>query len=272
MTLSEFNSNSNRWTIVRMGAFYAFVLLFVAMAIAFVGFLMQWGVQAWYSTAFGDHRIHQIVDGALIAVITLGVAVQLYRPVERIAALQTSLVVLIVFAAFSIAGGGSAVESLTFVVVGLAIAALHPARGELIPSLAREQVSPRLAGLVAVAIVPMVALAVHQFGLQLTLIDDHAALGHWSNMAAFAVIVPLLGLLASLKQHGWLFPALIAGLLAINHGLASILFATPSGVGPLWGGLGVLWGLAFIGFALVEYTRSVPAGRPGLSAEAQPRE
>lgn len=246
-------TDRNYWTLVRTGAFYIVTLLFVGMAIAFIGFLIQWGVEAWYSTAFGEHRIHQIVDGAIMAAITLGVAVQLYRPARRVAALQTALVVLIVLSGFSIAGGGSILEAMTFVVLAVVIAFLHPARAEFVSRARVAPFSPRLAGLTAIAIVPLVAFAVQQFGLQLALTDDHAALGHWGNMAAFAVSIVLLGFLASLKPNGWLFPAITVVVFTIDHGLASIVFEAPSGVGPVWGGLELLWGLAFIGIAVGEY-------------------
>lgn len=247
-------NDRNYKTLARTGGFYLVTLLFVGMALSFIGFLVQWGVEAWYSTAFGEHRIHQIVDGAIMGAIIIGVAVQLYKPAKRVAALQTSLVVLIVFAAFSIAGGGSVIESMTFVVLGAVIALLHPARGELLPTVSRATISPRLAGLAVLAALPFAAFAVHQFGLQLTLVDDHAAIGHWGNMAGFAVSVVLLGVLASLKPRWWLFPAVTAGIFAVDHGLASIIFDAPSSVGPLWGGLELLWGLAFLAIAVLEYT------------------
>lgn len=237
----------------RRGGFYLVALLILAMTFAFVGFLIQWGVVAWFSTEFGVHRIHQIVDGMLIGAIALGVLVQLYRPIERVAALQSTVIVMAAFSTFALAGGAPVEEILPFVVLTALLALLHPVGRDLVRPFTVGRFSPRLAALALVALVPLGAFAAHQFGLQLSLTGEHAAVGHWGSMAAASTSVVLLALLASLKTRMWLWPAVLAGTFAGAHGLASILFETASGVGSLWGGLELLWALVFLAISIAEY-------------------
>lgn len=260
----------NRLELARYGAFYLVAVAFLVMAVQAVGFLLEWGVTAWFSTEFGDHRVHQIVDGVLIAGMILGVLVQLYRPVRRVAAMQATIVLMVVFSALAFLGGGPAEEVLPFLVFAVVLGLLHPSGRELIRPFTAGRFSPRLAALVAVAAIPLGAYAITQFGLQLSTVDEHSVLGHWGSMAAFALGIGLLGLLASLKTRWWVFPAALAGVFATVHGLASILFTTASSVGPLWGGLEVLWGVVFVSVVALEYRgaldqRAVPPVEPATS-------
>ena len=255
--LDSLTRGRSRLELARYAAFYLVAVVFLTMAIQAVGFLLEWGVTAWFSTAFGVHRIHQIVDGVLIAGMILGVAVQLYRPVRRVAAMQATIVLMVVFSAFAFAGGGPAEEVLPFLVFAVVLGALHPSGREMLRPFTAGRFSPRLVGLVAVAAIPLVGFALSQFGLQLSAGDDHAALGHWGSMAAFVVGIGLLGVLASLRTRWWVFPAALAGVFAVFHGLASVLFTTASSVGPMWGGLELVWGVVFLGVAAMEYRGTV---------------
>lgn len=251
--LESLTRGRSRLELARYGAFYLVAVVFLVMAVQAVGFLLEWGVTAWFTTAFGDHRVHQIVDGVLIGGMILGVLVQLYRPERRVAAMQSTIVLMVVFSAFAFLGGGPAGEVLPFLVFALVLGVLHPSGQEMLRPYTAGRFSPRLAGLVAVAAVPLVAFAANQFGLQLSVVDEHAAIGHWGSMAAFALSVGLVGLLASLKTRWWLYPVGLAGVFAAVHGLASMLFSTASSVGALWGGLELLWGVAFVVVAVLEY-------------------
>jgi hypothetical protein len=66
--------------------------------------------------------------------------------------------------------------------------------------------------LVIVAAVPLLAFAATSIGLQRTVGDDHAAMGHYGYMAAFSFTVIGVGLLASLRPVGWWLAAWVAGL------------------------------------------------------------
>lgn len=53
--------------------------------------------------------------------------------------------------------------------------------------------------------------------------DEHAEFGHWAMTAAFALSVPLLGMLGSLGNAGRRIPAVGAAVLATLYGVGSIL-------------------------------------------------
>src|SRR5438309_484361 len=83
-------------------------------------------------------------------------------------------------------------------------------------------------------VVPLLAYAVASAGQQRAVADEHAALGHYGFMAAFALTVVAVGLLASLRPDGWWLPAWVAGLLPALLGLLSL--AAPdveSGLAPM---------------------------------------
>lgn len=76
---------------------------------------------------------------------------------------------------------------------------------------------------------------------------EHVAAGHYRSMAAYGLIIILVGLLASLKPGGWRFTAWIAGLLSVFLGLASVVLpSAESSLGVAWGVLSIVWGVVFI--------------------------
>ena len=89
--------------------------------------------------------------------------------------------------------------------------------------------------------------------------DDHAALVHYGGMALLAVLIVVLGTLATVRRRDWRFAAWGAGLLAVYLGASSFAFPglTSSG-GPFWGGLAVAWGAGFVGATEVTRGRAGP--------------
>ncbi|MDP8959750.1 MAG: hypothetical protein M3N51_11315 [Actinomycetota bacterium] len=74
---------------------------------------------------------------------------------------------------------------------------------------------------------------------------EHA--GHWTAMAAFAVIVIAVGLVAALRVRGWRLTAWSVGAAVAYYGLASVLTpADASSGGAMWGGLAMVWGVLFV--------------------------
>ena len=83
---------------------------------------------------------------------------------------------------------------------------------------------------------------------------EHIAAGHYRDMAAFSLVVVLVGLLASLRPGGWRFAAWVAGLLAVLLGVASmVLPGAESSLGVGWGFTSAVWGIVFI--AVGEFVR-----------------
>ena len=127
---------------------------------------------------------------------------------------------------------------------------LHPTGRGLFGSFELSRASRPMVVLVAAAAVPLLADAIASAGLQRGVADEHAALGHYGFMAAFAVTVVAVGLLASLRPDGWWLPAWVAGVLAALLGLVSLVFPdVESGLPPLWAVAAIVWGVAFVAVA-----------------------
>lgn len=222
------------------------------------------------------HRIHVFVLSLLVATGFLGMVAQLRSPREQIAGQWMALLPWAALLLGLLLAGF--LEPLPVVVifggVTLLATALHPAGRDLVRSFRGSEVSRLLVALVVVAAVPLLLFASVQLGLQTGAIEpahDHAGTahehvhqehvdhGHFAGTAAFTFLVIGLGLLASLRPTGWWLPAWVAGLAPVVFGLASIAFPdAASAAEPLWGGLAVLWGIAFIAAAELTTDEATP--------------
>jgi hypothetical protein len=124
--------------------------------------------------------------------------------------------------------------------------------------------------LVVIAAVPLLAFASTNIRLQATLLDDHAAVGHYGFMAAFSFTVIAVGVLASLRPDGWRLPAWVAGALPALLGVTSLLYPdSSSSLGLVWALAAITWGVVFVGAAELTRAAEVPTlpGSPGSLAE-----
>jgi hypothetical protein len=193
-----------------------------------------------------------------VAVILLGVFVQVYRPTTRVAAMWGSLVTMAVATAGTLAFGVGRPEEVVpfFVVIGL-MAVVHPAGRDVLRRGASY--SPALLALVAVAAVPLLVFVADQYALTPNAADPHAIEGHYVMMAALAVAPLAYGLAAALGVAGWRLAAWIAALGPLYHGLMSVAFtAQSSSVGTMWGVAAVAWAVAFV--LVAEYSRTASVG------------
>lgn len=234
----------------------------VEFYLAIVVFLLVWltifsegliGVfRIWLDPSIaGDHFVHGATFMTMIWILGLGILVQLYRPAERVTAMQVALVVVIVgllIVPIQIAAGTFDPMLLVFFAPVIIAAALHPARGEL---LARDIISeaaarPVLLALVALAVVSVALYAAGQANLQLTLTDDHAADEHYSSMVAYVGTMIVLAALAAVSDTPRRFAAYAASLVAVVLAVASVYQPTVSAIDPTWSALAGLWGLAVV--------------------------
>jgi hypothetical protein len=96
----------------------------------------------------------------------------------------------------------------------------------------------------------LLALAWTSVGMQRTLTNDHAQLGHYGFIAAFALMVIGIGLVTSVQPEGWRLTAWVAGLLPALLGLVSLVFpAVDSRLAPGWALAAIMWGMCFIAAA-----------------------
>lgn len=249
-------STGRRWTnpthlLGRAGghravAFYATVVTLVGLFVAFLGDTLAFLFTAWLVADPGPHHLHELAFVAVLWTVLVGLVAQVHRPETKVAAIQQALLVDVAVTGANVLTGFFFPPAL--VLGGLLVAAfvLHPAGRAVLRVRTAGPASPLLVGLVVLAGVPLAAYAADQFALQAAG-DVHARLGHYADMATYAAVVLLLGLLAGVKPAGWRVPLWSAAGLAAVLGVSSVLHpALPSSAGPLWGWLAVLWGVGFL--------------------------
>ncbi len=229
-----------------------------------------WGLSADHP----DHTVHTLLVSLLYWVNIVGVGVQLRRPERQIGgAYVYGLGAFVLLAALLAIGAVPAdmVPILIGVMVfsGIAFVA-HPS-----PLGAKfrpvERPSLLLAGMVALAAIPLVVFSVDSFGIHLASGpgDEHFELGHWAFMGVYPIVAILLGGVAAAKVSGWRLPGWVAAVFVGAHGLASLIVPSASAVGTLWAGLAVGWAVAFV-IAIESEARAGRAHATEPQVTAQP--
>jgi hypothetical protein len=236
------------------------VTLGLAGLIGLITFLMQLQ-PGFLGMAHGtqlSHRVHDLTYGFLFTTAVIGMLAQLRRPSKNVAGMLMALIPwagLLLAAVLSTNAGVALSSERLLVAAGTVITAvLHPARGDFFGSFRVSRVNWVLLALVGIAAVPLLAFAATNLGLQRTVTDDHAGLGHYGFMAAFGFTVIGVGLLASLRLDGWRLTAWVAGLLPALLGGTSVLYPdASSSLGLVWALAAIAWGAMFV--ATAELTR-----------------
>jgi hypothetical protein len=252
--------------------FAAAVLITLGLAglIGLMTFLMilQPGFMGMAHFSDAGHRVHDLTYGFLFTAGVVGLVAQLRRPSKNVAGMLMALIPwvgLLIAAILSTDSGVILSAERMLVGAGTVTAVLlHPARSDLFRSFGVSRVSWVMLALVLVAAVPLLAFASTNIGLQRTVTDDHAAMGHYGFMAAFGFTVIGVGLLASLRPTGWRLTAWVAGLLPALLGLASL--GLPNGDSSLrlpWAVAAIAWGVVFVAAAVLSGDAEVtpPASR-----------
>jgi len=181
---------------------------------------------------------------------------QVRRPAENVAAQLMALIPLGALALVSAITDRWVFAPLPLLGALTVLAAiLHPTGRDIFRSFTVSRVNRVMVALVVAVAGPLLAFAATNIGLQKSLTDEHAGLGHYGFMAAFGFTVIGVGLLASLRPAGWRLPAWAAGTLPFLLGLTSLLFPAESSLGLEWALVAVAWGMAFI--AIAELTQNV---------------
>jgi hypothetical protein len=239
----------------------AFKVLAAIFAAASLGALFGIGVIiAWIDTDEGGiHRVHDMGFGALYGVIlTVGFAVQLWRPERKISAFFQILAVgLAASIAGALAGRAYALVGVFIVLAWAILLALHPHRSEVRRPI-RDGSSPSLGGLAALGTIPWLwyASTAARFQRNGLALDPHVSQDHWTTMAAMAIGIVLVGWLSCLKLRGWRISAWCAGAATFLYGLISAVYPGRAGSeGTRWGVIAMAGGLVFIGAAEWEARR-----------------
>jgi hypothetical protein len=207
------------------------------------------------------HRVHDLTFGFVFGTAVVGMLAQLRRPSQNVAGQVMALIPWIsLMLAFVLAGTALPFAAAPILAAFTLLAAiLHPTGGDFFRSFSVSRVSWVLMALVIIAAVPLLAFASTNIGLQGSLTDDHAALGHYGFMAAFSFTVIGVGLLASLRLDGWRLTAWVGGLLPALLGLVSVMFPdVASSLGLVWSLAAIAWGVGFVAVAELTRTRRAP--------------
>jgi hypothetical protein len=219
------------------------------------------------------HRIHDLTYGFLFTTAVVGLLAQLRRPSKNVAGMLMALtpwVALLLAAVLSGDAGVIRSAERMLVATGTIVAVVvHPRRRDLFRSFSISRVNWVMFGLVIAVAVPLIAFAATNVGLQSTSTSEHAVMGHYGFMAAFAFTVIGVGLLASLRPEGWRIPAWVAGLLSAFLGVASLVYSdVDSSLGPGWALAAIGWGAAFVAAAALTPTPEGSTRLPSVMAAA----
>lgn len=252
---------------VRSLAFAAAVVLAIAVPVAMVGeaFLL---VATGWTGVLGTHAVHDLVTFAVVWMGLLGLAVQLYRPRDRVTAILAMPVVMVPAAIIGLATGTElAMMGVVFGALGLLALALHPAGRSVLRFDRVASPNRVLVALFALGAAVLLAYGGLELAKQLTLADEHAAIQHYGNVAIAALYVVVMGALATVRRRDWRFAAWSAGFVALYLGLSSVVFPdVASSLGPIAGAFVALWAVAFVGTTERVRGRMV-AGEPAAIEE-----
>jgi hypothetical protein len=232
----------------RVAAFYSAVtgaiLLLAAPMAPFLVIPVAWPV---LGQQLGVHQIHDIGVAALLWLMLIGLIVQYREPRAQVAAMQqTLLVIVVLLVATAIARPATLVSPLLlpFALAVLA-AALHPGRAEIIRL--GPYVDVPLCALAAAAAGSALVYSLGQLRLDSSVLPIMAHGGHWTSMGSLAMAVLVLAFLSSMRPRGWKVPFWCAASAALLLGVASFFLPhQASSVGRGWSVLTVAWALAFV--------------------------
>lgn len=240
--------------LARLAAFYLSVVAFVFFWLLAFNFHLGAVFYTWFDPALSatSHFVHNIALATWVWVWGAAMVVQLYRPAKRVTAMQVALLLTVADMGVGFVLNGPVPvltsDAMLFFAPVFVAAALHPARGQLLPrGLDTDAVDPVTLGLAVVAAVPVLLYVVGQIRFQTTLTDEHAAFGHYATMGYYGLSLVGLALLASIRTRGRRFAAYGAGLLALLLAIASVFNPTMSGLTTTWAALAALWALVFVG-------------------------
>lgn len=225
-----------------------------------------------------EHRTHDLTFGILFAPAVIGILAQFRRPSKNVAGQVMALIpsaglLLTLLLTLVLTNNTRVLQPPWVMVMAAALVAtmLHPAGRDFFRSFKVERANRGMLALVIVAAVPLLVLAATNIGLQGTVTDSHAGLGHYGFMAAFGFTVIGVGLVASLRPDGWRLTAWVAGLLPAMLGVTSMMYPeATSSLGLVWALAAIAWGAGFVAAAELtkDAKRPTPSGSPRVLSGA----
>lgn len=242
-------SESSAAHLARVGGFYLSVLAFVAILVVFMGDILLYPVTAWVEpAALGTHFVHDVTFLSMVLLAGLAMLAQLYRPAERVVAMQFALLVALFTILTTTVSSGFELMLVVFLGPVVLAGALHPARRELVRfhAIADGAVNRFLLVLAVVVAIPVAVYAANELTLQATVTDEHSDIGHYASMASFVLTIVALVALAAVSGAGHRLAVYLAGLLTVLLAASSVFQPTVSAISTTWAALAVVWTLAIV--------------------------
>jgi hypothetical protein len=259
-------SETNPRARIRLYAFYGAVIIGIALPLITASWIYQLVVTAWAGST-GSHSAHVLVIVASMWTALLGLAVQFYRPTERVNAILLTPLWMFPSAAIGFAIGNEvvterAIGGVILGVLGLVALVLHPAGRSVLRFDRVESPNRLLVGLFAVGAVFLVVYGSFELVKQFTLTDEHAAVQHYGNHAVSVFLTAVLGGLAVFRRRDWRFATWMTGFVALYLGVGSAVFPdTGSSLGLVGGVVVAVWAITFI--AMTERVRGAQIDESG---------
>lgn len=233
-----------------------------------MGEILLFPFTAWFDpAAAGTHFVHEVTFLSMILIAGLAMLVQLYRPAERVVAMQIALVIALFTVLTTTVSSGFDPMLVVFLGPVVLAGVLHPARRELLRfrAAADGTVNRGLLALAAVAAIPVAVYAVGELTLQATLTDDHAEFGHYAGMATYVLTMVALVAIAAVSGAGHRLAVYVAGLFAVLLAVGSVFEPTSSAISTTWAALAVVWAVTVV--AAAHWTAPESAARDELVDE-----
>jgi hypothetical protein len=212
------------------------------------------------------HRIHYLALALSHLLVTIGVAIQLWRPTRWVAPMwqasgATGLSVLLLVVVRPPLQG---VPPFVFVVLVVVILMgfVHP--DSALRRLPRPHDRP-MTLLWLLMVVPTLVYTIQHIGLQVSgsAGDPHWSNGHYQMVAEYGLHLVLVGLLGASALRGWRVTGWCAASMAGVMGAAFIVFPDSQSSG------GVGWGLGLLAWAVAYATATERRARENRAAEPQ---
>jgi hypothetical protein len=178
---------------IRRIIFYTLELLVLAAIAFLLNVALTWVFTGWSplftQAAPGPHQFHIIAFSTLVWMSIAGLLIQVWRPERQVGAMQQAVLATAAptLAAFLTTDLGP--DLMIFLACMVILAIAHPSGLGMLRR--TDRFGRGLAGLVAVAAIPMLGFAVGQIGLQALHIagDEHTMFGHWRNTGSVLIAV-----------------------------------------------------------------------------------
>ena len=240
---------------VRTIAFYLSLLLAGIMSVLFLPELLLNMITGWTTegAALGIHRLHVMGIAGVVTAFLLGLLAQVYQPRKRVAVMWGAFaIILSVTIGTLVYGVGRPEEVIPFLAVTAIALGTHPAGWGLVRR--TKQLNAVLLTLVVIAVVPVVLYIVTQLSLTTSTADPHATMGHYVMMIGLVIAPLAYGFVAAIGLTGRRLAVWLAALPMAYFGALSVAFPLQTGsVGVVWGIAAIGWAVVFVGVA--EYMR-----------------